>query len=501
LKHGQIRKLPLSRLSNGRISTEPIPMISQRKLLLVVLFGLTTFFLQCRPNYDVDVFWQLKLGQLMLERQELVRHDPFTSTHAGEPVPPIAWLSQVAYALIHRVGSWRLLHLVNALVFAGALWLAALTVRRGETSTLANALGLDLGILVMIPHCEIRPHGFAALGLAVLLWTAHAKMRAWKKLILACLVLLVWQNMHPSVMLAAVLLAAWAVCGWWRWWRDRRVEKPWLPTVLALLAAVSTMATPMGADIFASSARNSEISRALEISEWMPLWHRAAIEAGAQTVWLALAVSLALLIGVRKHVRLEELATLVVLGAASIAFYRMALFFAVAMVPIWSRWIHAAWPDAPGASTTDRPVGRLPTWAIIAAVLLGAWLVPGLLGLNVLDRRLPLRAAGRLRERGVRGVIYNYREWGGPLIWTGYPDWKVTIDGRLYLFDPEEWNRYEQIAAGRVPLDQVEQWYHPDAFFLRPSYHEGLIKLLRASDAWEKIDGDAESAVFVRRQE
>jgi len=474
-------------------------MISRRKLVLMVFFGLMAFFLQCRPNYDVDVFWQLKLGRLMLERQELVRHDPFTSTHAGQPVPSIAWLSQVAYALIYEIGSWRLLHQVNALVFAGALWLAALTVRQRETSTVANVLALSLGMLVVIPHCEIRPQGFAALGFAVLLWAVQAEMRAWKKLVLAAVVLLVWQNMHPSVILAAVLLAARAGCGWLRWLRDRRVEKPWLPTALALLAAVSTMATPMGADLFAGSARNAEISRALEISEWMPLWHPAAWAAGAKTVWLALAVSLVLLIRARRQVRLEELATLVVLAAASMAFYRMSLFFAVAMVPVWSRWIHSAWPDAPGASTTDKPVGRLAASALIAAVLSGALLVPWLLGLNPLDRRLPLGAAGRLRELGVRGVIYNYREWGGPLIWTGYPDWKVTVDGRLYLFEPEEWDRYEEIAAGRVPLAQVEQWYRPDAFFLRPSYHEGLIELLRASDGWEEVDGDWEPAVFVRR--
>jgi len=474
-------------------------MISRRKLILLAVFGLMAFFLQFRPNYDVDVFWQVKLGQLMLERQELVRHDPFTSTHAGEPVPSIAWLSQVAYALIYQLGSWRLLHQFSAVVFAGALWLAALSVRRRETSTAASVLGLSLGTLVVIPHCEIRPHGFAALAFAVLLWVAQAKMRTWKKLILAVVVLVVWQNMHPSVVLAAVLLAAWAVCGWLRWWRDRRVGMPRLPTVLALLAAVSTVATPAGVEVFADSARNSEISRSLSISEWMPLWHPRAWEAGAKTVWLALVVSLVLLIRARKRARLEELAALVVLAAASMAFYRMSLFFAVAMVPVWSRWIHAAWPDAPGATAPDRPVGRLAASALIAAVLSGALFGPRLLGLSPLDRRLPLAAAEQLRELGVRGVIYNYREWGGPLIFTGYPDWKVTIDGRLYLFPPEEWHRYAAVAGGGIPLMQVEQQYRPDAFFLRPSYHQGLIELLRASDRWEEIESGEEAAVFVKR--
>lgn len=474
--------------------------MSQRKLALLVLYGLIVLFLQFRPSYDVDLFWQLKAGQLMLQRGELVRNEPFTATHAGEPVPPIAWGSQVLYAVLYGIGSWRLLHQANVLVFAGGFLVAALTVRRRDTSTFAGLLALSLGMLVALPHCEIRPHSFGVLGFALLLWMAQLEIRAWWKLIPAAAVLLVWQNMHPSVIVAAVTIAAQAGAGWLRFLLDRRAAKPWFLSLLALLAALSTLATPMGLGLFESSDHNRQISRELRVTEWLPLWDPATWSRGAWLVWVALAVSLVLLIRVRRRVRLEDLAALLVLTAAALVYYRLSLFLAVVMVPVWSRWLAQARAAASPAPTGEAPVRPLRAAGVVGAVLLCALVVPRLLHLRLFDRQLPFAAMDRMREIGVRGVIYNYREWGGPLIWKGHPDWKVTIDGRLYLFDDAQWRDYEETARGRVPVADVERRYHPDAFFLRPSYHERFIELLRKSDGWVEAYADRKAIVFVRRR-
>ena len=477
------------------LQTRKVAGMSQRKLALVVFYALIVLLLQFRPSYDVDLFWRMKTGQLMLERGELIRTDPFTATHASQPVATPTWGSEVVWALLYRMGSWRLLHQVNSLLFAGAFLIAALTVRRHDTSTFANSLGLSLGILVALPYCEIRPNTFAILGFALLLLVAQLETRAWRKLVLAAGVLLVWQNMHPSVMLAAVTIAAQAGAGWLRLLGDRQAAKPWFPTALALLAAASAMATPMGLSIFESAAYNAQIGRRLGVSEWLPVWHPATWATGAWTVWLALAVSLVLLVRVRRRVRLEDLATLLVLGAITLPVHRLSLFFAVAMVPVWSRWITLDWfADSP-VPTGDASVRPLHAAGIAAAAVLCALAVPRLLDVKLFDEQLPFAGTKRLRELGVRGVIYNYREWGGPLIWAGYPDWKVTIDGRLYLFTREEWDLYREIALGRVSVAEVQRRYRPEAFFLRPSYHERFIKLLRESSNWEEAYADQNSIV------
>jgi hypothetical protein len=78
-----------------------------------------------------------------------------------------------------------------------------------------------------------------------------------------------------------------------------------------------------------------------------------------------------------------------------------------------------------------------------------------------------------------------------------------TLLGRqecLYIYPREDWRRYEDVASGRVSLEQVEQSYKPDAFFLRPSYHKAFIEKLRQSDRWQEVHKDHAAIIFVKRK-
>ena len=82
-----------------------------------------------RPISDVDLFWQIRLGQLIREGG-LVGGDPFTFTHAGKSFPRVCWLAQVIYATLFDLGhSLRLLQIVDNVLFVGALLVAGLSVR------------------------------------------------------------------------------------------------------------------------------------------------------------------------------------------------------------------------------------------------------------------------------------------------------------------------------------------------------------------------------------
>ena len=115
--------------------------MSRRNIALLLLFASVVLFLQFRPNGDVDLFWQVKTGELAIQRGELIRTDPFTATHAGDPISTIGWLCQLSYAALHNAGGWRLLHQLNAVLCAGAFLIAALSAGR-KTSTRAALLAM-----------------------------------------------------------------------------------------------------------------------------------------------------------------------------------------------------------------------------------------------------------------------------------------------------------------------------------------------------------------------
>jgi hypothetical protein len=198
----------------------------------------------------------------------------------------------------------------------------------------------------------------------------------------------------------------------------------------------------------------------------------------------------------RFRVRLEDAALCAALGLLSLSAARFVLFWAVAMVPVWSRWIEQSKPDGFFSWRGDQPVGRIRSALLAGLVVPLALVLPTLLQGGVTDEFALGAGITRLREVVPQGRIYNYREWGGPLILAGHPNWRVAIDGRLYLFGDDDWHAYHEAALGRISPDDVARRYDVDAFFLHPSYHHRLIGQLRAARTWREVHADDNCVIF-----
>ncbi|HEX3451635.1 MAG TPA: hypothetical protein VHS97_25500, partial [Isosphaeraceae bacterium] len=208
--------------------------------LAVVLIGLLGFKLV----HDTDIFWQVKLGQIMLEEGQIPIADRFTYTHAGEPVPPIYCLAQILLAVLYKLGGWHLARAGHQLALVGSLVAAAATCRRDRTSHFSVIVAMTIGFVLMLSNADFRPQSFGVLGFAFFLALARSGAPFWFKLLVAPAILVIWQNMHPSVLMGAVAVGGLAVADY----HDRRHihVNPWEQVILALLAFVSQFATPLG---------------------------------------------------------------------------------------------------------------------------------------------------------------------------------------------------------------------------------------------------------------
>jgi hypothetical protein len=175
---------------------------------------------------------------------------------------------------------------------------------------------------------------------------------------------------------------------------------------------------------------------------------------------------------------------------------RFALSWSVAMTPILARWIDAAKPDDLLDWRSDGPV-RKGVCAMVLAAAAIAVVGPGLLHRPTIDADIPMATFERLKEELPQGRIYNYREWGGPLILTGHPGWQVAIDGRLYLYSKQEWIEYRQAAWGEIPVEELVRRHRPDAFVLHAGYHRRLVDLLEQSPHWRPWATEANCRVFL----
>ncbi|MBB4859816.1 hypothetical protein HNO88_003148 [Novosphingobium chloroacetimidivorans] len=444
-----------------------------------------------RPVWDVDIFWQLKLGELILQRGGPIRHEPFAVTHLGQALPTVAWLGQAVFAWVREQGGWTGLRVFDALCWCGGFWVLAAACRRQGAAAGAVALALALSFIAALPAASIRPQTFGALCFGALLALLKLQLRTWKTVAAGTALLVLWQNLHPSASIGAMALAAHAAGGWAAWLRhraeDSRSAPPWASALLVPVALVSMFATPDGLNILAVSARNAQASIAVGASEWLPLWIPANLTNALPVGGLTL-IALGIAWRRRHRVAWSDLAVMLVMLAATVTAYRFVLFWAITTIPVIA------------VSVGRQRFGqsyRVATWLGVALVSV----VTSLMWPTRFSDNLPLAAVATLRGTEVRGTIFTEPEFGGVLIDAGYPRWRVTLDGRYYRYTDGEWSRYGDVLAGTYTLRRIERRYRPAAFLLRPSHTTALCDALdRPDSGWRRIWRDEGAAVWVPRR-
>ncbi|MEJ5976078.1 hypothetical protein WG901_05500 [Novosphingobium sp. PS1R-30] len=438
-----------------------------------------------RPIWDVDVFWQLKLGELILANGAPLASEPFAANHLGEPMPAFAWLGQAIMAAVRLAAGWTGLRIFDALCWLGGFFAIAAACRRRSCSAAGVVLGLAIALFTALPTASLRPQSFAVLGFGLLLALLRLELRPWRTALFALPLFVIWQNLHPSVSVAAIALGTHAAWGWWEW-LQKRGAAPWETTLLAGMAAAAMLATPDGWSILAWSGQNARASVAMGVSEWLPLWD-ALNRYGAVPVLLIAVVVTWLLLRNPHRIDPRELAVTIVFFAMTVIATRFVLFWAITLILVIARAV----PPPP----VER---RLPAVIAPLALLVVAIAVP-LLRPTHFEATIPLSAIDRLEAAQVRGTVFAHFPWGGPVIDRGHPDRRVAFDGRYYRYAPAEWDLYRRVSWDRVRLAEIERRYHPAAYVLSPEWNRALIAELRADKRWQVLFGDRVAVVFKRK--
>lgn len=416
----------------------------------------------------------------MLDTGRLVTREPFAASHLGEPLVPMSALAQVLLAAVRRWAGWRGVQVMDALCWTGGFLAAGLAARRRGASPAGVAIAPFVCLAIALPFSGLRPQSFAVLcfGLLVLLLAQDCPLR--RLLPAAAVLLVVWQNLHPSVSIAVVWLGARAGIGWLLRFAGKRTVLPWAETALTVIAALAMFATPAGVDILAVSVSNAAMSAFMGATEWL-----SPFDPGSRAFLPQLLVlnglALALLVWRRRAVRLEDALSALVFLALGMVSARFLLFWALAaVVPLAGR-------DGDGKADARE-------WLLFPAGLLVALVVAMAKGPVAMPPNYPASGLASLRAAGVQGSIYATFGFGGAAIDAG---WQVALDGRYYRYDKAEWAEVKAIRDGRVDLAALQARFHPSAWLVDVSLEPALVEALRRDPHWRQVQSDGVSAAFV----
>jgi hypothetical protein len=362
---------------------------------------------------DLDFWWHLKTGQLILASHSIPQTDVYSYSAFGREYVDHEWLFQVViYATYSHFGPAGIALLKCLLLAATLIVVAMYAVRRGVDRLTAGGL-VFLSIAGGISRFIERPELFSTLFsvLTFILCDTFLRTRNWRWLLPLPLIYAVWANVHAAVIVGLVIQILFL----------RSV-----PQLIALISSIAaSLLNPVGYRVLTVPFELTRIidSTVLNNEEWrrptpekVPFYFVALLLTAILFVWR-------FEFGSRTVARIAVAAFLAYI---SLKYIRNAGLFSVFMPLLIA-------DEAARLSRVWRLV--VATAGVIAVAVVQTVYFPFQRGFGEASY-FPDGLVRFVKARNLQGHMLNSYGFGGYLIWSLYPERKVFMDGRNEVYLP-----------------------------------------------------------------
>lgn len=445
-----------------------------QRLLPVLL--LCAFVLALKKIADVDALLHLDMGKLFWTTKGYPATEPFCYPAAGQPFLYTSWLFAVGIYAVWNLFGYSGLSLIIAMSAVLLIWIlyrdAVLSTGRDE---LIPSLVLFTGLMLAENRFVMRPEMILLLAFSTTVWLLgqYTFCGYRKGLWLLVPISLIWGNSHSSVILIVVPFVSFAVyLAIERFSPTHNSDKEkgfqalerlkWLG-LLFVAVLLAALCNPNGIGQFQYGQMVMATAWYKQsITELMPPRVKELA-----VIWPVFVLSVVLtLLALRRRAIPYVLISISLLyvGLQAIRFFE---FFCLMQASIIARSAALLVPNS-WATRLKRPL----TVGVVALLMLGA---AGMKAGSVYPFRRDAisqerfgaganlqhdhaRAVAFLKQNDIRGKVFNIFEDGQSIIWHGWPELTVFIDGRgaipIEMLDP-----YSKAFVEPTELQKLQQRY------------------------------------------
>ena len=398
----------------------------------LVVVGLMT--ISNRFN-DPDLWFHLRLGQIVWDTKTLPSTDLFSFTAFGHPWTAHEWLAQLAIYGAYRSGGYSGLMLWFAVVTALLPILVFYLCYRHCHNALVSFLGGLCAWYFSTVGLAIRPllvgHVFLVIELIILEAGLRDRRRLWALPPLFA----IWVNCHGSYFFGIGVVTVYWICSFLggKWGlltaeASDRATRIRLGVTL-LLCGAALCCNPVGFRLllYPLDALFHQKTGLNAVDEWLP----PDLRDGRALAMIGLVIGVFLIsLARRVELRLRELLLVAMGFGLALQHFRMLFLFGILISPVLCRLLAAMMGED---SKRQHPVAN--AVLIFAAFAAVAAIFPTHEDLvTQVGKRNPVGAVDFIRRAGLSGPMLNEYVFGGYLMWA-LPEQKVFIDGRGDVYD------------------------------------------------------------------
>ncbi|MGX1169209.1 hypothetical protein AB7M16_005475 [Bradyrhizobium sp. USDA 372] len=444
---------------------------------------------------DSDSFWQIKIGQWILDHRAMPMIDFYSFTRTGAPWISTSWLSQVAFAFSHAQWGWAgpVILTAAAVALTVAIFVHLLEAHLEAPRAVLFAM---LALLLSIHHVLARPH-ILALPVMVawvgLLMAAASRRSApsWTWLPLMAL----WANLHGGFVLGLALIGPISLEAVEHAEKGRRLALFMRWVLFGIGALIASCCTPYGWRTLQGATNILSLGELLTlILEWMPANFATFTPfEGALLALIAFGYYRGLVLSA------PRIFLILFLTWSALSHVRSIEAFAFLVPLVLAKPLGEMFPQpAPEAAGSESWPGRTLTALGVLMIMAASWtstsLYMGHHRFTFTMTQTPVAAVDLLEQRKVQRV-FNAYQFGGYLISRDIP---VFVDGRAELYGEKFILDFFKATEGKKPelLPRLLEEYKIDATLLGADAPGPQI--LDQLKGWKRIYADDIAVIHVR---
>ena len=484
--------------------TEPIILLSAA-LLFIFLMGILKVA-------DYDVFFHLATGKHILETGQIIHSpDPFSYTSAN-PMSVATWLTGVVFYEVQNLSGIDGLIIFNAAIITLMFLVLYLNMRAISSESSWNKYLFPLMLLITAFALRmwffIRPFIFEFLLLSLYFYILNQyRFKGKNYLFTLPLLNIIWVNIHASsiigVAVALIFLTgegAKYLLGWNPLLNKKQLA---ILSFFILLTIAASIVNPIGAKVFMSpfEVLRQRVYMA-NIGEWQPLAIPYLIGYGFRYTWgfsLLLISAIFVFLYQRKKADLTELIVFCLFLLMAVRSIRFTAEFVIVAAPVIGRGFSDILPHA------NFNLRRKYRYAINIIFIFYTSVFNSKIygfGLGLKHRVFPVKAVDFLMENKIQGNMYNSIGYGGYLIWRLFPEQKVFIDGRGWVYNETLYKDYLDAHVNPNIWEGLVNKYDIDWVILEYSRDYGKkerMAHLIDNPEWALVYWDREAIVYAKR--
>lgn len=419
--------------------------------------------------------WLNLLGGQQIFASGLPHHDALAVMSRGREWIDQQWLANVFFYGLHQLGGPTLVARTNVLVFVGTLALCFFIARRRGASPVSLMLLCIPAALVSLDFIRAQILAEPLLVLLLALLSAESR-RPSVKVALVFPILILWANVHGSVVLGAALVSLLGVTELVKTARAQRRGPRALtrPILLAALPWTCVFASPYGLDLltyYRTTIGNDQFGKYL--SEWAPptftsFWGMPLFLLAGFAVFL-----------VARHPRsltAFEIGALVLTAVSGLMAVRSIPWFTFAALLLLPPLVDQVFAGMRSQRRTSFPRAFAVTGVVLGfAIVTMALVRPGVSLANDWPPSAAAAVSKVLREDPNARIFASYDLADWLLFTTPGTRGRIAFDGRWEILEPKTFVQIMKFFGQRTPSwERSASGYR--LIVLNPTTQQGLIR-------------------------